>query len=123
MACPGEAVLEPFWGHNERAAYPAGKSWDRQPVSGKLRRKLGVSPGFAGHFGAPPPKRLGAPGEASRHAIIGIPMKSRVFVTPKSTVLDPQGRSEEHTSELQSLRHLVCRLLLEKKQLSTPVIK
>src|SRR5258705_10263656 len=27
-----------------------------------------------------------------------------------------QGRSEEHTSELQSLRHLVCRLLLEKKK-------
>src|ERR1035441_10573821 len=25
-------------------------------------------------------------------------------------------RSEEHTSELQSLRHLVCRLLLEKKE-------
>src|ERR1035438_10904652 len=25
-------------------------------------------------------------------------------------------RSEEHTSELQSLRHLVCRLLLEKKK-------
>src|SRR5438045_9721886 len=25
------------------------------------------------------------------------------------------ARSEEHTSELQSLRHLVCRLLLEKK--------
>src|SRR5205814_7767007 len=27
-----------------------------------------------------------------------------------------QHRSEEHTSELQSLRHLVCRLLLEKKK-------
>src|SRR5438045_4911182 len=27
----------------------------------------------------------------------------------------PIARSEEHTSELQSLRHLVCRLLLEKK--------
>src|SRR5258705_5978792 len=27
----------------------------------------------------------------------------------------PCPRSEEHTSELQSLRHLVCRLLLEKK--------
>src|SRR5258705_7728630 len=27
-------------------------------------------------------------------------------------------RSEEHTSELQSLRHLVCRLLLEKKNKS-----
>src|SRR5262245_64569013 len=28
-------------------------------------------------------------------------------------------RSEEHTSELQSLRHLVCRLLLEKKKRQT----
>src|SRR5262245_62948663 len=28
----------------------------------------------------------------------------------------PACRSEEHTSELQSLRHLVCRLLLEKKK-------
>src|SRR5947199_4563028 len=28
-------------------------------------------------------------------------------------------RSEEHTSELQSLRHLVCRLLLEKKKMNT----
>src|SRR5258705_4822152 len=28
-------------------------------------------------------------------------------------------RSEEHTSELQSLRHLVCRLLLEKKNTNT----
>src|SRR5437899_5585403 len=27
-------------------------------------------------------------------------------------------RSEEHTSELQSLRHLVCRLLLEKKNIN-----
>src|SRR5205814_4674145 len=29
-------------------------------------------------------------------------------------------RSEEHTSELQSLRHLVCRLLLEKKKHNGP---
>src|SRR5436853_5378500 len=29
---------------------------------------------------------------------------------------DSNVRSEEHTSELQSLRHLVCRLLLEKKK-------
>src|SRR2546425_3891809 len=28
----------------------------------------------------------------------------------------PYGRSEEHTSELQSLAYLVCRLLLEKKK-------
>src|SRR2546425_8923764 len=29
----------------------------------------------------------------------------------------PVGRSEEHTSELQSLAYLVCRLLLEKKKI------
>src|SRR5687768_5149341 len=32
-----------------------------------------------------------------------------------SRVLPPKSRSEEHTSELQSRLHLVCRLLLEKK--------
>src|SRR5256884_5224355 len=31
-------------------------------------------------------------------------------------------RSEEHTSELQSRLHLVCRLLLEKKKSTTPLI-
>src|SRR2546422_1160372 len=29
---------------------------------------------------------------------------------------NPEARSEEHTSELQSRLHLVCRLLLEKKK-------
>src|SRR5690625_6687642 len=31
----------------------------------------------------------------------------------------PSARSEEHTSELQSRGHLVCRLQLEKKKIST----
>src|SRR5438045_5122884 len=34
----------------------------------------------------------------------------------RCSVISPPLRSEEHTSELQSLRHLVCRLLLEKKK-------
>src|SRR5262245_64686312 len=34
----------------------------------------------------------------------------------KGCAVEPVRRSEEHTSELQSLRHLVCRLLLEKKK-------
>src|SRR5262245_64848887 len=45
-------------------------------------------------------------------------------ITPARRAGSPPGaaaggspsRSEEHTSELQSLRHLVCRLLLEKKK-------
>src|SRR5258707_2725024 len=32
------------------------------------------------------------------------------------------GRSEEHTSELQSRQYLVCRLLLEKKKKRLPVL-
>src|SRR5437016_10471261 len=35
---------------------------------------------------------------------------------PSATVTLPVKRSEEHTSELQSLTKLVCRLLLEKKK-------
>src|SRR3712207_8095495 len=31
------------------------------------------------------------------------------------------GRSEEHTSELQSRQYLVCRLLLEKKKINRPL--
>src|SRR5438045_6967317 len=37
------------------------------------------------------------------------------FASPRTPSV-PKKRSEEHTSELQSLRHLVCRLLLEKKK-------
>src|SRR2546425_6713433 len=41
---------------------------------------------------------------------------------PRSTLPPPRpkraARSEEHTSELQSLAYLVCRLLLEKKNLN-----
>src|SRR3712207_7456057 len=32
-------------------------------------------------------------------------------------------RSEEHTSELQSRQYLVCRLLLEKKKIKTPILR
>src|SRR5437899_4594178 len=41
-----------------------------------------------------------------------IPNQMMAGIQPFQTL----GRSEEHTSELQSLRHLVCRLLLEKKK-------
>src|SRR5579884_4240423 len=37
--------------------------------------------------------------------------------SPDATVRFDDARSEEHTSELQSRGHLVCRLLLEKKKL------
>src|ERR1035438_5499946 len=42
-------------------------------------------------------------------------MASTAWPTARSLSATEDLRSEEHTSELQSLRHLVCRLLLEKK--------
>src|SRR5471030_3451090 len=44
------------------------------------------------------------------------PADEMTDLTPTTTQPGVNPRSEEHTSELQSLRHLVCRLLLEKKK-------
>src|SRR2546425_3148014 len=43
-------------------------------------------------------------------------LRYRAIVTRKSIRVGLVVRSEEHTSELQSLAYLVCRLLLEKKK-------
>src|SRR3712207_8031755 len=40
----------------------------------------------------------------------------RGSLVPPHDETSPVGRSEEHTSELQSRQYLVCRLLLEKKK-------
>src|SRR5207253_10629677 len=49
--------------------------------------------------------------------IFGCSAKSRWVATSRfSKLWLCNGRSEEHTSELQSRGHLVCRLLLEKKK-------
>src|SRR3712207_9020747 len=42
-----------------------------------------------------------------------------VMMAPASGFYTTPGRSEEHTSELQSRQYLVCRLLLEKKKSPT----
>src|SRR2546422_7408912 len=42
------------------------------------------------------------------------------FLTPALYSREKRLRSEEHTSELQSRLHLVCRLLLEKKKKQQP---
>src|SRR5437899_1364075 len=53
-------------------------------------------------------------------AVFGVVGVNGVVVEPRANEIViarvVQFRSEEHTSELQSLRHLVCRLLLEKKK-------
>src|SRR5258705_1307396 len=52
-------------------------------------------------------------------AIAGQKHSNSTVVTASVDNISFRLRSEEHTSELQSLRHLVCRLLLEKKKDTT----
>src|SRR2546422_6994445 len=47
--------------------------------------------------------------------------RGRAPATCRSSAPAPGSRSEEHTSELQSRLHLVCRLLLEKKKQKTVI--
>src|SRR5258705_6173864 len=47
---------------------------------------------------------------------------SDTLVTTAASVPFTETRSEEHTSELQSLRHLVCRLLLDTKKTHNHII-
>src|SRR5258708_19525173 len=83
------------------------------PYTTLFRSLLRVVPGSGGGISA---AFDGGDGELSRQC-------AQVF---SGSVADLQGnqlgvemRSEEHTSELQSPDHLVCRLLLEKKKHKT----
>src|SRR5438093_8454324 len=84
---------------------------------------------FRSHHDDPPPRpRRGVPQHERRPHVggalardVGIVAHQLVHAAPHQ--LCPQRfhlrRSEEHTSELQSLTNLVCRLLLEKKKTNT----
>src|SRR5258708_25953708 len=79
---------------------------------GKAEPQLTVTVTFAQRQFAldPPPQdhdaAIPAPALKSQAAILALPARAGI----------PPIRSEEHTSELQSPDHLVCRLLLEKKK-------
>src|SRR3712207_7101098 len=69
----------------------------------------GDRPCAADHAGAP---LVPARGDPRRPHHAGAPAR-------RAGAPDPGTRSEEHTSELQSRQYLVCRLLLEKKKISS----
>src|SRR3712207_7843762 len=61
-------------------------------------------------------ERVARTGEV--HIVAGLPLHEIVVVQVVHAT-KAEGRSEEHTSELQSRQYLVCRLLLEKKKTIT----
>src|SRR3712207_7553357 len=73
-------------------------------------RQRGYVRGPAGRGGRVPLRVSGGCHHAVLRRAVGLPAKARPH------------RSEEHTSELQSRQYLVCRLLLEKKNNTPPVV-
>src|SRR5687768_17840938 len=87
---------------------------DPPPHSFPTRRSSDLAPRCPGRASEP---RKAAVVERQPHERSEQCEKERVeaFVSMRATTT--AARSEEHTSELQSRLHLVCRLLLEKKKL------
>src|SRR2546422_7460107 len=69
-----------------------------------------VNPQAPVHVLVIPKRHIGGLNDAEDRALLGRLLETAALVAKK------KGRSEEHTSELQSRLHLVCRLLLEKKK-------
>src|SRR5689334_24113115 len=83
-----------------RGRLPNAAPSTRAPLSAKVEKARAISSGLTGSA----PRPIAKYGFRCRV----IPMRCAVAAT--------SARSEEHTSELQSQFHLVCRLLLEKKK-------
>src|SRR2546421_8123149 len=83
----------------------------RSPHDFLLRHRGAVRPRHPGLRRSPGPQAEDVEGVAASH---GRHARARAGA---------ETRSEEHTSELQSRSDLVCRLLLEKKNVTTPRVR
>src|ERR1035438_3472126 len=107
-----ETSAEPVGRPSPAAPAPtAPASETKTEVDAAIPSKTHINARVCPRRGLSPRRRaIGVGGIVIRH-VPGIRV-GRLNVDGRLSVL---VRSEEHTSELQSLRHLVCRLLLEKK--------
>src|SRR3712207_9022597 len=81
----------------------------------RSRRPRRLAAGVGADAG-PPADEVGAPDPALRRSRPGAAGDGARAGPALRRGGAPGGRSEEHTSELQSRQYLVCRLLLEKKK-------
>src|SRR2546422_7930356 len=82
-------------------------------------RGAAQEPDSAATAAPPAAPALAPPGAAAPALLAPSARRPQYWLRPFASLLVPgtgQLRSEEHTSELQSRLHLVCRLLLEKKK-------
>src|SRR5207244_12854229 len=91
--------------------FPTRRSSDLPPPGERLLHRA---------RGRHPPARPRAVRAEERRRLSRRPRQSRQLRQRRAFRAQPAVRSEEHTSELQSPDHLVCRLLLEKKNKHKP---
>src|SRR3989442_2794165 len=91
------------------------ETWDRSLRALARGGRLVTCGATSGYQGSTDIRHVFAKGLS----ILGSTMGSRAELLRIARLLGERKRSEEHTSELQSRPHLVCRLLLEKKKKET----
>src|SRR5690625_5610433 len=107
MGCPASEEARAGWGTTQapiRVSSPRRKRWQRIPA---VARPLAGKSVRGETFREPV---CSSGGVAAEPATVTTSAAAVTSMAPKE-----RTRSEEHTSELQSRGHLVCRLLLEKK--------
>src|SRR2546425_9321386 len=109
----------------EAGATPRGDSTSgqRAALAGRLRRHVATLEGVRHPQAAPERHRAARDYVAAELGALGLTValapftfRGRTHHNVVATRAGRDARSEEHTSELQSLAYLVCRLLLEKKK-------
>src|SRR5207253_9963597 len=89
---------------------------DALPISTRQVQRAAVMPLAVRSYPDHADSKPAPPPAISNQATSPVSLGRRVSYNEKpGTLAHPGLRSEEHTSELQSRGHLVCRLLLEKK--------
>src|SRR5699024_11729411 len=104
------------------SSFSAGSPAHREPPSFPPRRSSDLGEGRASALGSleAQPVDGPAPGRRQQRVVDLPPLQgtgAELRLPAQLGDRPGQGRSEEHTSELQSRFDLVCRLLLEKKKL------
>src|SRR2546422_1480287 len=89
-------------------------SFQAQERESDCEHRRGHDDDDAGAVHGPNEKGQAEPGQTGRSQFVG--SDDEVESSDYGTEPGNKNRSEEHTSELQSRLHLVCRLLLEKKK-------
>src|SRR2546425_10013448 len=87
--------------------------WERVDPPMKIYRQAAAASRMISYAGPPSARATEA---YTKYIMVDMYAKACQGMKAEDAVKWAAGRSEEHTSELQSLAYLVCRLLLEKKK-------